>query len=157
MFKTKKKIIAVYCIENICNKYKYIGGTQDYKKRISKHKSLLNLGLHPNEILQYDWSYLSKLNFSFYILEECSQNNLDFIEQQYIEKYQTLYPNGYNLKEAGKNGKYTLYMKNRISEARIGNKNAKGLKGFKRSHINKIKFHLYQSGRKRIKKLHVKA
>lgn len=42
--------------------------------------------------------------FEFTVLEECSEEQLDAREKHYIDLYNTLYPNGYNLTPGGDGG-----------------------------------------------------
>lgn len=42
--------------------------------------------------------------FSFQILEECEIKDLDEKEQYWIETYNSLIPNGYNMIQGGSNG-----------------------------------------------------
>lgn len=48
-------------------------------------------------------------NFNFEILEECSKNELNDKERYYIQKYNTLAPNGYNLQKGGTPTRYETY------------------------------------------------
>lgn len=48
-------------------------------------------------------------NFNFKILEECSKSELNDKERYYIQKYNTLAPNGYNLQKGGTPTRYETY------------------------------------------------
>ena len=97
----------IYCINNTENNKKYIGQTVlyrksgnkfiefGYKKRFNEHllytvkKSLSLLGRNINEI--------GKDKFSVELLEVCEMEILDERERYWIDYYNTLCPNGYNV------------------------------------------------------------
>jgi group I intron endonuclease len=45
-------------------------------------------------------------NFNKTILENVPENQMDELEQEYIKKYNSLYPNGYNLLDGGNSNKH---------------------------------------------------
>lgn len=55
-------------------------------------------------------------NFEFKILCECDDCELNYKEEEYIKMYNTLKPNGYNLKEGGSTSKHLEETKQKISE-----------------------------------------
>lgn len=95
MSKKTKKIIGIYCIENLKNNIKYIGLSRNIEQRWKQHKYKLKSGTHNNTYLQNAWNKYGEDNFHFYILEECSQEELNNKEQHWINYYDTYY-NGYN-------------------------------------------------------------
>ena len=97
----------IYCYTNNDNDKKYIGQTINPKQRISAHKS----GAHNPNDTQYNGPFHRAIrkygftNFSYEVLDELenSKNNeLDDLEAYYIEKYNVISPNGYNLRPGGK-------------------------------------------------------
>lgn len=54
--------------------------------------------------------------FDFKLICICFDEDLDKYECQYINKYNTIAPNGYNLREGGNNGRHNQATKNKISE-----------------------------------------
>lgn len=89
----------------------YIGQTiQEPCKRFSKHRTK---ALNPsdnnkcralsNAIRKYGWDSLTTE-----IIDSCYEWNLDFLEREYIEIYNSFYPNGYNLTKGGRGGSNTL-------------------------------------------------
>ena len=58
-----------------------------------------------------------KENFKFQIICICFDNDCDKYEKEYMDKYNTLVPNGYNLRQAGNNGRHSEETKKKISEA----------------------------------------
>lgn len=98
----KELICGIYCIENLVNNKKYIGQSVDIYGRFSKHKSSLNNDSHDNDYLQKSWRKYGEKNFKFYIIELCERNQLDDMENYYIDLYQTTIRDfGYNLKSGG--------------------------------------------------------
>lgn len=92
---------TIYCFTNLINNKKYIGSTiQEPSVRYNQH---LYNATHEN-IHQYDYPLYQAIrkyglrNFTFEILYQidCSEEKIREIEQQYIIKYNTLSPNGYN-------------------------------------------------------------
>src|ERR1700761_830172 len=100
----------------------YIGQTtQEFGKRMNQHKNEAN---HPdrggcralyNAIRKYGWD-----NFVKEIIHECSVEELDSLEQYYIENFNTMVPNGYNLLSGGnKNKKASDETREKIRQAII--------------------------------------
>ncbi len=89
----------------------YIGQTvQQPCKRMSKHYTKAMKGKDENQcralgnaIRKYGWD-----NFTKEIITDCFEFELDFLETEFIEMYNSLYPNGYNLTKGGRNGPNTL-------------------------------------------------
>lgn len=72
-----KEDIGIYCIENIINNKKYIGQFIHIKERWKRHISELEHNTHYNDYFQRSWNKYSKDNFRFYILENCTEDNLN--------------------------------------------------------------------------------
>lgn len=96
-----KKKCSVYCFRNRINNKLYIGSTiNDPAKRFSQH---LYTAQHEGSSKYYYPLYqaIRKYgikNFDFFILheEECSEKKIREIEADYIKKYNTVSPFGYN-------------------------------------------------------------
>lgn len=101
----------IYCITNKVNGKRYVGQTiRDYKTRWNEHINDLNKNKHCNEHLQYAWNNYGEENFEFTLLEtiECTQEELDELEKQYIREWNLLnHYYGYNIAEGG-NGGYLM-------------------------------------------------
>ena len=100
-------ITGIYCIENLINKKKYIGQSINIHSRWYQHKRDSN----HSERKGYD-SPLHKAfrkygieNFKFTVIEEVSESLLDERERFWIDYYNTLVPNGYNIETGGKRNK----------------------------------------------------
>ena len=98
----KENNCGIYCIENISTSKKYIGQSKHINERWNKHKNELNHKSHFNDYLQKAWNKYGAGDFKFYVLEYCSEEQLDDKEIYYIQFYNTMNrSNGYNLKSGG--------------------------------------------------------
>lgn len=91
------KIFFVYKITNLINNKIYIGITKrDPKIRLNEHFS------NKNELLYKAKEKYSKNNFLLEIVESnISEDMIDEKERYYIQLYNSLVPNGYNLSQGG--------------------------------------------------------
>lgn len=84
----------------------YIGQAIDLKERYKKHYKNINDKSH-NEDFYIGLREFGLSNFDYSILEEFNefdQNKLNELEIYYIEKYNAMKPNGYNMVPGGTNG-----------------------------------------------------
>lgn len=129
--------MIVYCAINLINRMQYIGQTVlSLDRRIAHHLSDVrknsNYYFH-NAIRKYGIK-----NFKWKILCECKTiDELGRKEKELINKFKTLYPNGYNLKFSGVKGFLTKEIKEKISYSLKGR--ISPLKGKKRSEKTKRK------------------
>lgn len=91
---------GVYCIENTENGKKYVGLAKNIKARWHGHRTRLRNNTHPNRHLQAAWNKYGEGAFSFYVLEEVAEVDLDDTEIKWIKRLDT-FENGYNLTEGG--------------------------------------------------------
>ena len=80
---------GIYCYENIINKKKYIGQSQNIERRQKEHETLLKNGFwkgRENSHFKKAVEKYGRENFIFYILEECEIKNLDEKEIYWINK-----------------------------------------------------------------------
>lgn len=114
----KDNIIGVYCIENKIDSKKYIGLSIDIERRWKEHR--VN-GRNPNKYNKPLYSAINKYgeeNFNFYILEECSIEELECREIKYIEKFNTTDRKfGYNLESGG----YSNIVVNELTKKKLRN------------------------------------
>lgn len=90
-------MIGIYKIENLINGNKYIGQSKNIQQRWNKEKRVA----FKEEAHEYNYP-ISKAfrkygveNFSFEVLEECPQEQLNERERYWVSYYDTFY-NGYN-------------------------------------------------------------
>lgn len=96
--KEKKEIIqGIYEIVNTKNNKRYIGSSINIYTRWKEHKRMLKKNEHHSIKLQRAWNKAKDKDiFKFNIIEIIKdKQQLHIIEQQYIDKYDSLY-NGYN-------------------------------------------------------------
>lgn len=107
-------MIGIYKIENKINGKVYIGKSKDIEKRWKEHRCELNKNYHHNKHLQSAWNKYGENNFSFAVIEECTEDILNKKEIYYIGFFNStndLY--GYNLAQGGEGGNN---LKNTLSE-----------------------------------------
>lgn len=96
----KEKVCGVYLITNNLNGMSYVGQSVNCMQRWSSHKSpSANNSPIDKAIKEYCIE-----NFTFKIEKVCSPEELDFYEKETIKKYNTVWPNGYNMLSGGKKG-----------------------------------------------------
>ena len=107
------------------NNKKYVGQSIDVNCRLRKHFTKLRNGKHENRHLQRSFNKYGEETFKSYILEECSQEELNDREKYWIEKIKA-YEKGFNLTIGGDgiNGwKADDEFKKHMSEIVSGEKN----------------------------------
>lgn len=99
----------IYLIENKINGKKYIGQTlkDDINSRWKQHKNICKYSL--GTCLYNAYKKYGTENFNFKILCICFDIDTNRFEIDYIKKYNTIYPNGYNLQTGGNNRKHNEY------------------------------------------------
>lgn len=143
-------MIGIYSITNIINNKRYIGQSKNIYKRWSKHKSELRNNKHANQHLQTAWNKYGESCFIFEVLEECSVDDLDTLERQYIAKYKANDRNfGYCFEDGGSLNKHC----SEETKAKISKKlmhhlvSAEVIQKLKLSHIGK---HLSEEAKKKV-------
>lgn len=110
--------MIVYKITNLVNGKAYVGQTvRSIERRFKEHCEHSNKNrLLSNAIRKYD-----KKNFKIEVLSVAnSRNELDAKEHEYIIKFNTLSPNGYNLKDGGNSSTYSETARKNMSKAKDG-------------------------------------
>ena len=116
-----KKICGIYKITNTIDGKCYIGQSVQVQVRWSQHKHETNKGGGNNPYLYRALRKYGIDKFSFIVLEECGIEHLNELEKKYIDLYDSLYPNGYNLIDQGRDRKkLSPATKLRISKAKLG-------------------------------------
>ena len=93
-------MIGIYKIQNLINGKIYIGQSIHIERRWAEHCQPSADSLIGKAIKKY-----GKENFSFQILEECGVEKLDELEDYYINKNNSVTPNGYNVETSSFGGK----------------------------------------------------
>jgi group I intron endonuclease len=96
----------IYRITNIVNGKVYIGETrqQDPLKRWALHKQSVNWTRGGCPLLRAAMLKYGIENFRFEVLIICFDDALHAMEREYIKKYNSITPNGYNILEGGQCG-----------------------------------------------------
>lgn len=94
---------GIYLIRNTITNKVYIGQSNDIKRRWSEHKSR---AFDLNNNCNHKPLYLSMRKygieaFQLEVLCECPIEDLDTQEQKYIQEYNSIVPNGYNILSGG--------------------------------------------------------
>lgn len=93
-FQKNDNKVGIYCIYS--NDFAtYIGQARNIGKRLRQHVRALNKGNHHNNGLQHAWDTKGASKFTFFVIQECDEDELDELERLYIEKYRT-FDFGYN-------------------------------------------------------------
>lgn len=104
---------VIYCLE-FPNGKKYIGQTiQPLNLRLKQHKIQSYCKAVHNAIIKYN-------DFKCNILIEVQDDELDFYEEHFITLYNTLVPNGYNIRSGGKKSKFCEETKQKMSSSHKG-------------------------------------
>lgn len=92
-------ISCIYTITNKVNNKLYVGKTNNFLYRMSKHKYTLRHNIHVNEHLQRAFNKYSEESFNFEILEECEIEYLYSQEHYWCNLLDVFnYNKGYNIK-----------------------------------------------------------
>jgi group I intron endonuclease len=139
-YRTPNALCGIYKIINNVNGKVYIGQSINIKERWNDHIKSLNRGDSHSILLQRAWNKYKQDNFSFEVLELCSEDELDNVEVKYIEFYDAI-NNGYNIEPGGNKNKHlsdetkkkigyanrgrhhSEETKQKMSESRIGKNN----------------------------------
>jgi group I intron endonuclease len=115
----KEKTFVVYKHTCLINNKSYIGITYDYNRRCKQHqyKSSQCL-LFSSAIQKHGWN-----NFTHQMLATgLTLHAANHFEEFYINHFNSLSPNGYNLKSGGDNSFHCEETKKKLSDAKIGEK-----------------------------------
>lgn len=92
--------VGIYKFTNKLNNKSYIGQSIHVEKRFHEH--LRTAKKNPKTIFHKAINKYGIENFVFEILEYCNEEELDAREIYYIEYFNTLTPNGYNIQIGGR-------------------------------------------------------
>lgn len=128
--------MIIYLITNTVAGKHYVGQTtRGFDVRVKQHKKELRLGIHHNTYLQRHWIKYGESSFTFTAVARARhQLELDQLENIYLDMYESMTPNGYNLKTGGqRQNSYSESSRKKMSEKR---------KGFKHSEETKEKIRI---------------
>lgn len=99
-------MVGIYMIVNLITNKTYIGKSINIDSRWKSHISNLKTNKHINKDLQLDWNKFGESNFSFKVLEYCSEDLLSSRERHWIDIF--------NSKLFGYNFNNNLAIKDRV-------------------------------------------
>tara|TARA_B100000902_G_scaffold221690_1_gene210645 strand:- start:224 stop:925 length:702 start_codon:yes stop_codon:yes gene_type:complete len=109
---------CIYLLTNLITLLCYVGQSVNFKSRMNAHKNSKKNYYLSRSIQKNGWH-----NFKVEILvDDVPEEDLDHLEDHYIELKDTLYPNGYNLTKGGggtRGYKYTPEQREKMSQAQI--------------------------------------
>lgn len=119
----------IYKITNKINGKSYIGQTTNYQRRFREHRNK-GYGEEPNKPLYNAFDKYGIDNFDFEVIEDLTENYNER-EKYWIQYYNTLLPNGYNIEPGGEepplnigeNSPYAEHTKQQIEEIKESLKN----------------------------------
>jgi len=79
--------VGIYIIENIVNGHFYIGQAIDMRRRFNEHHSYLQRGKHDNFHLQRAYNKYGSDAFVMFMMQSCSESQLDLFEQEWIDLF----------------------------------------------------------------------
>jgi group I intron endonuclease len=107
----------IYKITNKENGMNYIGQTiQSLEDRWRQHRKKSSTCLY----LKRAFEKYGIDNFIFEMICSCDNEELDKLEIQYMTEFNSIVPNGYNLREGGNSGRHNEETKRKISQALKG-------------------------------------
>jgi group I intron endonuclease len=129
----------IYLITNTVNGKQYVGQTicDDVEKRWKCHRSMDNKSLGRYIYSAYQKHGIDK--FKFQIICICFDEDANEYEKEYIKKFNTLVPNGYNLKGGGRNSKHHPETLKKMSESLTGRKCKPNTEQQKKLHSERMK------------------
>lgn len=144
-------MIGIYSITSPTGKI-YIGQSVDIEKRFYYYQSCWKHIKKQRRLYNSIKKYGAE-NHIFKIIKECSEDELDYFEIEFIAKFNTT-KDGLNLKHGGIGGRHTEETKQRIGESNKGisrpktPEQIKKLTGQKRSKETKLKMSMAAKGKK---------
>ena len=113
-------ICGIYGIWCEANEKWYVGQSVDVKKRWWAHADALRKGTHPNRYLQRVWAKHGGGSLLFVVLWRGPRGDLDQQENRFIAELESGAPQGFNLREGGTCGGFSLEARGRMSAAKKG-------------------------------------
>lgn len=113
--------IGIYKWTNIVNNKNYIGQSINLHHRFIKYKYFNKPYFNNSKLLANSFIKYGLTNFTFTIIKYCTIEELDFYEIKYINEFNSLVPNGYNLESGGSlNKTHSEETKQKLREINLG-------------------------------------
>ena len=123
--RVRGKVCGIYCITNIKNGKRYVGSSVSVRDRKTDHFSSLTRNEGKNPHLQAAFNAYGKESFAFFILEECTREELTRREDFFFELLKTRDAQfGYNIRSAERQ-KHSEETKQKLREASLGHTHTK--------------------------------
>jgi group I intron endonuclease len=119
----------IYIIRNLINNKSYIGQTKTslnkrWSGHLSSYKQYCNNSKHGSSWALYGaMRKYSLYNLVINKLLVCNDDELDEYEIKYIKIFNSVVPNGYNIRTGGSNGKHCEESREKMRQAKLGSKN----------------------------------
>lgn len=108
----------IYCLTSPSNK-KYIGQTtRSVEQRVEEHVKSSQCRILANAIKKYGIK-----QFKIEVLQEADDQQLDVLEKHFISLMNTMYPNGYNIRSGGSNGRHCEESREKMRQSKLGANN----------------------------------
>lgn len=122
-YKQNDRPAGIYQVRNIVNGKVLIGASVNLPGIFNRYRFQLSMATHPNKGLQTEWSEYGADNFAFEVLDQLAprpdaadpREELQALEDLWLEKLQPFGERGYNEKKKGQDEKLKL-----IAERRAG-------------------------------------
>ena len=90
--------VGIYIIENLMNGHFYIGQANGLQRRFNEHSSLLHRNKHDNTHLQRAFNKYGSEAFVMFMMQPCSEADLDRVEQEWVDLFWDGGTTCYNMK-----------------------------------------------------------
>lgn len=104
-------ICGIYKYQNLINNKIYIGQAIDIAQRRREHRYDASNSKRDNCIFHKALRKYGEDNFSFEVIEKCSKDILNERERYWIEYYNSIIPNGYNMTTGGDSAQGEIFKK----------------------------------------------
>lgn len=110
-------MIGIYKITNLINNKVYIGKSVNIERRFAQHKSPYEWNRHKESPLYQAFLKYGINNFTFEVIEECQESELNIKEQKYIKQFNSLsHENGYNIRSGGEGNDGENHPRHKLTE-----------------------------------------
>ena len=127
-----RKLGEIYILKNTINGKTYVGQAICLSNKGFIHGRFGRWKTHLREAKQATegcWALNNSINkhgsenFTVRLLKTCLREDMNRWEQHYIKKYDSMYPNGYNIRSGGSNGKHCDASREKMRQKKLGKNN----------------------------------